>query len=301
MSSGCVRQAWLTLGTLTMPLEGAGYFCTELDLGYPVVREVMSNKPDMNGADDRTLFLGARTVTANLTAVAGAGARIDAVATSFSPFMVPSARPVLHYVLDRPGTPERTMNLRPSGYSWPVIGPYQRDIQLQWVCSDPDAKDPNTHTVTAWAGSSVRPGRVYNRTYPLRYPVGGNTPTTGLITPAGDLPVRPRLLIYGPITAPVVTVSPAGAGQPLWSRVTFQPWFTVGAGHYVEVDCYNKTARLDGDPLQPATTALDWQNSTWPVINPVPPAAFGCYLQLAGSSTSVVTQVQAVWNDRYLL
>lgn len=301
--NGCVRQAWLTLGTLTMPLEdvGSGYFCAELDLGYPVVREVIANKPDQNGADDQTQFLGPRTVSAALTALSGAGAQIDAVATAFSPFMVPSARPVLHYVLDRPGAPERTMNLRPSGYSWPIVGPFQRDIQLQWVCADPDAKDPNQHTVVAFAGSSVSPGRVYSRTYPLVYPVGGNSPTTGIISPAGDLPIRPKLLIWGPVTYPTVRFYPQDAGQSPQTRIYFHTWFTVGAGHYVEVDCYDKTAWLDGDRNQPVMTALDWQSSTWPVINPVPPAAAGVSMTMTGTSTSSITQVQAVWNDRYLL
>ena len=47
--------------------------------------------------------MGTRVVSADITALAGAGARIDDVADNFAPFMVPSARPVLHYVLDRPG------------------------------------------------------------------------------------------------------------------------------------------------------------------------------------------------------
>jgi hypothetical protein len=260
----------------------------------------MTNKPDQQGADDRTQFFGARNVSADIVAVAGAGATLDAVLASFAPFMVPTARPVLHYVLDRPGTPERVMTLRPSGFSGPIVGPYERDIQLQWVCSDPDAKDPNVRTSSAFAGSTVNPGRVYNRTYPLVYPVGGNSPTTGLIEPHGDLAIRPKLLLYGPATAPSITISPAGAGQPATTRIVFQPYFTVGAGQYVEVDCYNKTVRLNGDPNQNLATMLDWQNSNWPVINPVPPAAAGSYLQMGGSSTSSITQVQAQWQDRFI-
>ena len=141
MPAECIRRAWLTLGALTMPLEDkdAGYYCTELNLGYPEVRDVVNNRPDQHGVDDRTAYFGSRIVSANITAQQ---APVDAVAASFAPFMVPGVRPVLHYVLDRPGTPERAFTVRASGYSWPVTGSRRRDIQLQWVAADPVAVDP---------------------------------------------------------------------------------------------------------------------------------------------------------------
>lgn len=296
----CKRSAWLTLGSLSVPLENttAGYFCTSLDLGYPAVREVSNNRPDADGADDRTQFMGPRAVTANITALASIARQIDGVASMFAPFMVPSARPVLHYVLDRPGAAERTMTLRASGYSWPIVGPSQRDIQLSWVCPDPYAQDPNQSSASAFSGSSSIPGRLYNRAYNLVYPVGGNSPTTGQILPAGDLSVQPVFQIWGPITAPVVTISPIDGGQPWYIRF-LQP-FIVNAGHYVEVDSYAKTVYMDSDRTQSAVAYLDWQNTTWPVCPPVPPTQ-GCYLQLAGGSTSIITQVIALWQDRFLV
>lgn len=95
----CIRRAWLTLGALTMPLEdeSRGYFCTKLDLGYPDVRDVVNNRPDQHGIDDRTQYFGARVVSADLVA---RGQPVDEVAAAFAPFMVPSVRPTLHYVLD---------------------------------------------------------------------------------------------------------------------------------------------------------------------------------------------------------
>ena len=44
----CVRTAWLELNGATMPLEDedAGYFCTELDVGWPDVRAVTTSKPN---------------------------------------------------------------------------------------------------------------------------------------------------------------------------------------------------------------------------------------------------------------
>src|SRR5215475_9017960 len=107
----CVRKAWLVLGGSTVQLEdqSKGYFCTSLDLGYPNVREVVNNRPDQDGADDRTRLMGPRAVSADITAIRSVPAQVDAVASMFAPYMVPSARPVLHYVLDRPGVAERTL------------------------------------------------------------------------------------------------------------------------------------------------------------------------------------------------
>jgi hypothetical protein len=287
---------------LSVGLEGPGWFCSSLDLGYPDVRDVVSNRPDQDGIDDRTRFFGGRTVTAEITALAGAGAVIDAVAASFAPFMAPSARPTLHYVLDRPGAAERTMTLRAAGYSWPVAGPYQRDIQLQWVAADPAAVDPVQKTATAWAGSSTTAGRNYPWTPNRIYPVGGSSPTSAIVSSAGDLPFRPLLRIYGPVTAPAVWLNVTGdptTGPTNSGTIQFVASYTIPAGQWVDVDLAAKTVRAQSDPNQSVLNQIDWvvTSPTWPAIPPLPGYA---RMQMGGSSRSGVTQVQASWYDRYL-
>jgi hypothetical protein len=293
LAPACVRQAWLTLGSLSVPLENpaAGYFCTSLDLGYPDVRDVVNNRPDQDGIDDRTMYMGGRTVTAEITALTGAGAQIDAVASSFAPFMTPSVRPVLHYILDRPGAAERTLTLRPSGYSWPVAGPFERDIQLQFVAADPIARDTVTKTATAWAGSSTPPGRTYPLAFNRIYPPGSSSPTTGLITVTGDVAARPLLRVYGPITSPYVAIY----GTGVQFAVYFMLGYAIPAGQWVDVDTANKTAYLNSDPTQSAATAINWASSSWPVLTP------GQWqLHLLGGSTTGISQVQAIWTEGYL-
>jgi hypothetical protein len=295
----CIRSAWLVLGSQSVPLENtaAGYFCSSLDLGYPQPREVTSILPARDGLSDRTRFMGGRVVTIALTAMAGAGAVIDAVAAQFAPYMVPSARPVLHYVLDRPGVAERTLVLRGSGYAWPIAGAYQRDVQLQFLAADPVIRDPTIQTVTAWAGSSTAQGRTYPLTFPRLYPSGGAGANTARLSSAGDVPVQPLLRIYGPITAPVVYLAvynPAFAGT---TQIVFLGSFSIAAGAYVEVDTAAKTARINGDPTQSVLSSINWTATTWPVC-PVAPGY--TLIQLTGSSTSGVTQVQAIWQDGYL-
>jgi hypothetical protein len=301
----CVRRAWLTLGSLSVDLESttAGYFCSSLDLGYPQVRDVTSSNPDRDGVQDRTRYMGGRVVSADITALAGAGARIDAVASTFAPFMVPSARPTLHYILDRPGAAERTLTVRGSGYSWPVEGPFQRDIQLQWLAADPVARDATIKTATAYAGSSSSPGRLYPLTFNRIYPAGGGNRTTGVLVSAGDVPIRPMLRIYGPITSPSVQFQNVASGgviiQP-GGRIDFAAGFVIGSGQYVDVDTANKTAWLNGDPTQSVLASINWQSSQWPVVNPQPPATSPGLMSLVGTSTTGITQVLATWQDGYL-
>ena len=271
-AGGCSRGAWLTLGPLTIPLEdqSAGYFCQSLDLGYPQSRDVVNNRPDQDGADDRTQYMGSRVVTANITALAGAGARIDAVAASFAPYMQPSARPVLHYVLDRPGSPERVLGLRGLASSWPIAGPSQRDIHLQWVAADPIARDPAVQTTTATPAA------------------------TAVILSPGDVPPRPVFRITGPITAPAITLTPTTGA--VW-RLAFLSSFAVAAGHFVAIDTAARTVYLDGDPAQPRLASLDWTVSSWQWL-PVAPAT--STMALTGTGTTGATQVTASWQDGYL-
>jgi hypothetical protein len=292
----CVRKAWLTLGASTLLLEDPtkGYFCTELNLGWPDVREVINNRPDQDGADDRTTYFGPRAITAAITAIAGAGANIDGAASLFAPFMSPAARPQLHYVLDRPGAAERVLTVRASGYQWPIVGDKQRDVQLAWVAADPLPKDVAVRTSTAYAGASSGPGRIYNLTFNRLYPVGGGSSSVGIIHGNGDVWFGPVYRIYGPITQPDLQILLSGHGVPM--RILFDPGFSIAATHYVDLDSTAHTARLDGDPNQSVYGSIEWSASNWSKLTP----GVDNLLTIHGTSTSGVSQVLATWQDVYL-
>jgi hypothetical protein len=284
----------LTLRDLSVDLEdhaGGRWWCSSLDLGYPDVREVTNNRPDAHGIDDRTQFFGQRVVSADLSTATSAGAQIDAVASSFGPFMVPSERPVLHYVLDVPGAPERTMQLRAAGYGWKVEGAYTRDIHLQWIAADPVAYGAELRSATAFVGGSV-PGRTYDLTFPRTYPPAAGA-GIAVIRSDGDVPVQPLLRIWGPVTGPRVTIrTPAGTTFV----VGFVTPFAIGAGAFVDVDTKQRTAYYNGDPNEPALTSLDWTTLEWPIL----PVHVDNALTLTGSGATSTTQVQAIWHDGFL-
>lgn len=299
-AASCIRRAWLDLGgglTLSLNDPASGYFCTELDLGWPEVREVKNNHPDRFGVDDTSSLFGGRVVSANISAIRGAGASVDTVAASFGPFMMLSVRPMLHYVLDRPGAPERVIGpLRAVAYGWPIQDPERRDIQLQWLAADPVAHDPTVRTVAAWAGSSSQVGRTYNRTHDVSYGGGsGSGPRSVIIRSNGDIPIQPLLRIYGPCTMPWVQFNRASVE---WWTVAFGSQFRIDAGQYVTVNTREHTAYMGDDPDATVIGSISWSNMKWPVL-PVRTDIIMSMSAAAGGATDV-TQVQASWQDGYL-
>jgi hypothetical protein len=276
-----------------MPLEGRGYVCQSLDLGAPVIREVTQNRPDQDGIDDRTLYMGGRTVTAAITALAGAGARIDEVASAFGPYMIPSARPTLHYILDRGANDERTMVLRAAAYGWPIVGDNQRDISLQWIAADPIAWDALGQSATAWTGTGANAGRAYALTFNRAYPAQGSAAVPGTIATAGDVPVRPMFLLYGPLSNGIVQIQADNGTVGLLEMIGTA---RIDAGHYWAIDAAAHTAWLDEDPTQSVLSQLDWDHLVWPTVTPGWPG----HMTITGTGTSQVTQCQAQWADGYL-
>ena len=65
----CIRRAWLTLGSLTMPLErGRLALLQRTQSRVPECQRDVTNRPDQSGVDDRTQFFAERLVSANITA-----------------------------------------------------------------------------------------------------------------------------------------------------------------------------------------------------------------------------------------
>ena len=293
------RRAWLILGTRRLDLDdhAAGYAMTELDIGYPEVREVVDNNPDRDGVNDRTALVGSRVVTAVIQAWPGGATKMDDIARLFGPFTWPGGRPELHWVLDTADQAERMMVLRAAD-STAVIGPpTDREIHLGWVAPDPIAYDPAVKSATGRPDSGESYGRTYNLTFDRVYPAGGHSGETATIVVGGDVPARPRIRIYGPITAPGVTfVKQLTVDDPaeVVIRFAFDAAFQVATGHWVEVNCQTRQvaddtgARLEG--------RVDWSESTWPVLD----SGHTWTVSLEGSSVSPITQAVVFWREGYL-
>jgi hypothetical protein len=272
----CVRKAWLVHpngSQIQLDNPAGGWMCQSLDLGTPVMRTVMNNNPDRSGIIDRTQYMGARTVTAAITALTGAGAQIDAVAASFASYMDPSVRPVLHYVLDRPGAPERTLTLRADSYDWPIVGAAQRDIALQWIAPDPVSYGATQQVVTL----------------AVNVPQHLNSP--------GDVGFRPLFVITGPLTANIIIYCDSfdsSNNRLNYNRIKPIATYALAAGATMTIDCVAHTVMVGTTSI---LTSMDWTQTNWPLL-PVSPAYANC--QLTGTGFTAATQLVASWYDGYL-
>jgi hypothetical protein len=294
------RSAWLVLEDgRTLPLDDytAGYAMTALSIGFPDVRDVTNNRPWQHGTDDQTRFFGGRAVTANITAWPGGKVPLDDIPALFGPYMNPVARPELHYRTLSGSEVERVITLRPSGFESPMPSPGKREIQAAWVAPDPLIRDAVEKSGIAYSGSSSPPGRGYDLQYQRVYPPGSGSPTIAELVTNGDIAVPPRLLIYGPITKPLVQIHSQSGSTSRLGSIAFVASFTISAGQWVEVDCRTHEAYLNSDPSQPVLEQVDFSSLAWPYILPAP---YVNSLSLSGDSTSGITQVQAFWQDLYL-
>jgi hypothetical protein len=298
----CRRAAWLTLADgreLALEDDLAGYVLAELDIAWPEVRDVVNNRPSAHGVDDRTRLFGARVVSAHVVAGPWGTRTMDDIARAFGPFLVPGARPVLHWIIDSPETvyAERTLELRASAYSSPISGMERRDILMAWSAPDPIIRGSIDQLAIGRPPYLGMIGRQYPLTFDRHYPAtGGTGAVLGRIVTIGDVDVQPLLRIFGPITAPSVVINSYPQAERLISRAfVFRQSFRIDAGRWVDVDTVAHTAIADDGSRQEAQ--IDWARTEWPtalgggVLNT---------LALNGSNVNHVTQVVAIWRDGFL-
>lgn len=282
---GCPVTLTLTLGALSLDLMDPvnGFFIAQVDLGFPNVREVSTNRPDADGVIDETRWVGPRVVSVTGKVqgdtVLSRSARLGLLA----PFLDPSVRPVLVYAIDG-DQPARQLTLRGSDWSTPLDDPWVSDFHVAWKTADSSwAASDQLHTVSVPA-SIVAQGRTYTWTPPRHYPAGSQITAPAVNT--GNRPTRPVFRVDGPITGPVIY----GGGT-----ISFLPAFAVPAGRYVSIDCGTRTVLLDG--LYNVFGQVDFLNTTWPVFLP----GVQNNIQLQGSATGPSTLLTCTWRDAWFL
>lgn len=302
------RAAWLTLQDGSAPLYlddwNAGYVCTELDLGWPEVRTVVTNRPDAHGTDDRTKLWGARVVTAKLEAYPGGALSVDQVVELFGPYLDPGTRPQLHYVTS--ANAERVLTLRPNAFSSPMGSTVVRKLQLTWVAPDPLLYSGALLTGTTTPAIPGASGRSYNLTFNRTYPAGGQGSQPVTVTNNGDQAAWPIITIWGPVTTPSVAIDYwGGAGGTVNLGKLFVPFvagYRVDVPHYVVVDTRARAAWLDGDTSQSVVGQIDQTNALWVPIPPVGSNnAFGQFSMAGTSMQASRTHADVAWREAYLL
>lgn len=243
-------------GPRTLDLRSAGYKVGRLDIGFPTVRQSTQPRPDADGEDDSTAHHGAAAVAMDITLVPGEKT-LAALLDALRAFCHPRARPYL--IVDRDGQ-QRRIRLRADQQSAPLTDPFHQQVQAAWRAPDGVLESAGEQIGTSAAVPAGEGGRAYPRLYPLDYadasPVGSVS-----VSNDGNAPVPPVLRLYGPATDPRVE------NQTTGERLVFSG-ITLSAGDWLEVDCREKTIRLNGLPEQSRYARLDFTASTFPRLEP---------------------------------
>ena len=303
VSDPCHRAAWLTLDNMSVPLEddANGYVCAELDIGWPDIREVINNRPDFHGVDDRTRLFGARLVSARIVAGPWGARSMDENVRLFGPFLQPSARPVLHYTTETPSDDwsERTLVLRAATFSAPISGAEIREMHCAWVAADPIIRGAETRDAIARPYSTLAGGRSYPLTFDREYATGGAGGQLAFIVSPGESDVFVNVRLFGPIQAPYLyftTDATPYTAQRNW-QVRFKSTYRLDTLRFADIDTANHTLVDDlGNRLE---GQIDWSQTSW---SSLPGNNQSSRMQVfgLGGSTNHNTQALVTWTDGYV-
>lgn len=255
------------------------------DLGWPDVRAVSEDRTGMNGAKDLTEHFGARVVTMEVTCV-------DATPTEMvqlARFSNPSQRPTMH-VTGSPNMPEAFATVRPAPVARGInpsdhAAQIQRQI-MQWVVPAGVFRAVESQRFQLWPSSAIEVGgRTYDRIGDREYPPVGFVGAVDVVN-YGSATADPMIVIYGPITAPIVSDVSTG-------REYSFPTLTLAAGAHLQIDVANRTVRFNSDP---ADSRLKFKaRGPWWGIEP-----WTQQLQLDGTGTTAQTNAVVTFADTYL-
>lgn len=249
--------------------EANPYFIApDFNLGFPTIREVVQDSPDMDGTLDYTTLFGSRSISGRVI-VRAAGTsinqRLDALLAALAPYKRVTV------IIEREGwsTP-RQIDARVGQYSCLItksshvyaealislVGPdgaFTSSEDLYTEVSPlfgTDALDVPRGAVgsAAWTVPSG------DTTDPALVVLSGTGDNVGLVVNDGTLPVWPVFLIYGPCT---------NAGITLWStsfRLVFESGFVIPAGQVVEINTRTRKATMAGNTVY---HKIDFGRSRW--------------------------------------
>jgi hypothetical protein len=298
MADYCSSPAVLTLAiaggpTLDLMSDQQGFRVSELDLGYPEVREDADPAADRHGTVDFTRLFGARAVTVSGFLVPSPAGSRQKAWHLVAPFLDPGVRVTLTYQVDADTTP-RTMTVRADQVAGPIDDPTMSDLHMGFKAADPLAYDATVQTAIAWVYTGGGGGRQYNLTYPRTYPAGWSG--YGYATNNGDLAVYPMLRFYGPMST--ISFGEYFADSRPSIQWGFVNSFVISAGDRVDLDCRTRTAYVNGDRNRNVFGQLSW-NSTgaWPYLPPGVQTSWS----VSASNIAAGSELQIVWQDGYLL
>ena len=288
---------------------------TELDLGFPEVREDVMPNPGRHGVTDKTKYFGTRVVTlAGKIAVDWEGrGRRQEVVNRFAPFLMPEVRPWLLIRFD--DNVQRRLRLRADQWSRPQIANVQ-DWSASWKSPGffEDAESfalvhPEV-TTRGWAydrGAAPKSRRYgpdagaftpFPEQWPelphqaRSYPSGGGTQRT--ITNYGQVPAEWRARIRGHIHGPRIVLT---GSQPSEDKeIRFRPSYELALGESVVLDSAERTIWHEGMAGNTRYGQVDFSHTEWFQLAPGRNS-----IRLTGDFFEVGARMEFYWRNAYLL
>lgn len=241
---------YLQDGNRVLYLDGRdGLTATRFDPGFPEVRAVVTPRPDVDGTYDTTDWVGARIVVLNLVGQGNKRQLID----ELSYFTQPNRRPFVYYEMNGQ---MRRIRLRAQERIIALTAPSDVIAEAQIVYVGPDGivESGNATVLIAFATEGGEEGRTYDlefdRDYAPSLPVG----TVNAFN-QGTARACPNFRLFGPVVNPEIENLSSGEKLRFLTTLTDTQW--------LEIDCRNKTVRLNGLPDQNRYNTLDFAVSNW--------------------------------------
>lgn len=307
---------------------------TDLDLGFPTVRESSSELPDADGTHDDTAYHGARAISLAVTCVENmfsdreVAAWNPAVGWNSAAYWVqvlgawlrPSRRFRLYYKLT--GQPRRWVDVRASAGSAPIVmdHPGSRDVQLSFVSPSGRLKSFSTG-----AGATLD-GRNYRRVPLVATGVAGGQEWpidwTAGITWGRDVVTPNDIQYQGTVESGFVVRINAGRLAPMQNprltvtgpdNVTRTKGFTmtVPAGSWITIDSETRECFLNHDRASSIdryySAPLVGMSESWPMLRPgfnvltADPRAGMSRVSVSTLSAGSDAYFEVLWHDQFIL
>lgn len=259
-------------GDTTLSLRGrswdtSAFFVTELDLGFPTVREVVADAPGMDGSLDDTALFGARAVAATLVVKDFDGDSVNVWLDRLKAMCAPAKR--VRMEIDRDGwDAPRRIWLRSNTLTCLInkTSHLYAEANLAWsapsgVLEATAATEVEIVPLSGSGGLSLTSGDAGEPALSLTPNDSPDvalalTPGTGqnigTITNVGTLPAIPTLTIVGPCVNPTIVAREDNI------RIALN--LTVPAGAQVVIDVAARTIQMDGQSVH---ANVDWESSRW--------------------------------------
>jgi len=248
---------YLELNGNTVTLDEAnGYLVRQFGIGYPRPRQVVDDRPNADGTDDRTEYFGAKVVSLDVTMQGNKWDKID----ELGPFLIPSARPYLYY---DDATQPRRIRLRPMDRQLSVVAPTSsQQVMLQWAAPDGVSETATQSVATVLASAEADAGFTFDLSFNIVFPSTSPVGTT-VVTTVGNAKCYPVIQLWGPCTNPRIEniddLDDDGNAKELAFSIT------LASDEYLEVDIRDRTVLFNGPSSSnvPRYNTLDFATAQW--------------------------------------